>query len=94
MNVTSGAGYFVAFLFFCILYYFIFAYKISIKCKFASKIEDMANELEKTRLEVQDPELMSLADKIAQVTEEGKQALVVSINEISRLLIGRLASTF
>ena len=42
----------------------------------------MANELEKIRVELQDPELMSLADKIVQVIEEGKQALAVSINEI------------
>lgn len=43
---------------------------------------DMANELEKIRVELQYPELMSLADKIVQVIEEGKQALAVSINEI------------
>lgn len=42
----------------------------------------MANELEKIRVELQYPELMSLADKIVQVIEEGKQALAVSINEI------------
>lgn len=42
----------------------------------------MANELEKIRVVLQDPELMSLADKIVQVIEEGKQALAISINEI------------
>lgn len=54
----------------------------SIICNFANNIEDMANELEKIRVELQYPELMSLADKIVQVIEEGKQALAVSINEI------------
>jgi flagellar basal body-associated protein FliL len=49
---------------------------------YASNIEDMANELEKKRVELQDSELMSLADKIVQVIEEGKQALALSINEI------------
>lgn len=42
----------------------------------------MANELEKIRVELQDPGLMSLADKIVHVIEEGKKALAVSINEI------------
>ena len=41
----------------------------------------MANEIEKIQVELPDPELVSLADKIVQVIEEGKQALAVSINE-------------
>ena len=49
---------------------------------FANEIEDMANEIEKIRVELQDIELMSLADRIVQVIEEGKQALAISINEI------------
>ena len=40
---------------------------------------NMANELEKIRVELQDPGLMSLADKIVQVIEEGKQALAVNL---------------
>ena len=42
----------------------------------------MTNEIEKIRVELQDPELMSLADRIVQVIEDGKQALAISINEI------------
>ncbi len=42
----------------------------------------MANEIEKLKIELLDPELVALADKIVQVIEEGKQALAVSINEI------------
>ena len=42
----------------------------------------MTKEIEKIRSELQDPELMSLADRIVQVIEEGKQALAISINEI------------
>ena len=41
----------------------------------------MANGIEKIKVELPDPELTSLADKIVQVIEEGKQALVFSINE-------------
>ena len=41
----------------------------------------MANEIEKIKVELPDPELLSLADKIVQVIEEGKQALAISINE-------------
>jgi len=42
----------------------------------------MTKEIEKIRVELQDPELMSLADRIVQVIEEGKQTLAISINEI------------
>ena len=42
----------------------------------------MANDIEKIRAELQDPELMSLADKIVQLIEEGKRELAISINEI------------
>lgn len=42
---------------------------------------NMANEIEKIKVELPDPELLSLADKIVQVIEEGKQALAISINE-------------
>ena len=42
---------------------------------------NMANGIEKIKVELPDPELTSLADKIVQVIEEGKQALVFSINE-------------
>ena len=41
----------------------------------------MSNEIEKIKVELPDPELVSLADKIVQVIEEGKQALAISINE-------------
>ena len=43
---------------------------------------DMAKEIEKIKVELSDPELISLADKIVQVIEEGKLALAISINEI------------
>ncbi|MBP5590158.1 MAG: DUF1016 family protein [Bacteroidales bacterium] len=42
----------------------------------------MSQEIEKIMIELQDPELTLLADKIVQVIEEGKQALAISINEI------------
>ena len=42
----------------------------------------MAKEIEKIKVELSDPELISLADKIVQVIEEGKLALAISINEI------------
>ena len=42
----------------------------------------MTKEIEKIRVELQDPELISLADRIVHVIEEGKQALAISINEI------------
>ena len=41
----------------------------------------MANDIEKIKVELPDPELVSLADRIVQVIEEGKQALAISINE-------------
>ena len=41
----------------------------------------MANDIEKIKVELPDTELVSLADKIVQVIEEGKQALAISINE-------------
>ena len=43
--------------------------------------QNMANEIEKIKVNLPDPELLSLADKIVQVIEEGKQALAISINE-------------
>ena len=42
----------------------------------------MTNEIGKLQVELLDPELVALADKIVQVIEDGKQALAVSINEI------------
>ncbi|MBQ9417548.1 MAG: DUF1016 family protein [Bacteroidales bacterium] len=44
----------------------------------------MSNKLVKTDVKLPDAELVSLADKIVQVIEEGKQALAVSINEIMK----------
>ena len=41
----------------------------------------MANELEKIKMEMSDPELIHLSDKIVQVIEEAKQALAININE-------------
>lgn len=41
----------------------------------------MANEIVKNKVELPDSDLMSLADKIVQVIEEGKLALAISINE-------------
>lgn len=45
----------------------------------------MANEIEKIKVELTDPELVTLADKIVQVIEEGKQALAISINETIKM---------
>jgi len=50
----------------------------------------MANEIEKLKIELLDPELAALADKIVQVIEEGKQALAVSINEIIKTTYWRI----
>lgn len=50
----------------------------------------MANEIEKMKVELLDPELVALADKIVQVIEEGKQALAVSINEIIKITYWRI----
>jgi hypothetical protein len=41
----------------------------------------MANEIEQIKVKLPDAELVSLANKIVQVIEEGKQALAISINE-------------
>ena len=59
-------------------------------CNFAEKIKNMANEIEKLKVELLDPELVALADKIVQVIEEGKQALAVSINEIIKTTYWRI----
>ena len=56
-----------------------------VEMKYKNRIKryrDMANEIEKIKVEMSDPELLSLADKIVQVIEEGKLALAISINEI------------
>ncbi len=50
----------------------------------------MANEIEKLKVELLDPELVALADKIVQVIEEGKQALAISINEIIKTTYWRI----
>ena len=50
----------------------------------------MANEIEKLKVELLDPELVALADKIVSVIEEGKQALAVSINEIIKTTYWRI----
>ena len=50
----------------------------------------MANEIEKLKVELLDPELVALADKIVQVIEDGKQALAVSINEIIKTTYWRI----
>ena len=50
----------------------------------------MVNEIEKLKVELLDPELVALADKIVQVIEEGKQALAVSINEIIKATYWRI----
>lgn len=42
----------------------------------------MTKEIEKIKSELQDPDLATLAEKIVQVIEEGKQILTISINEI------------
>ena len=41
----------------------------------------MVNDIEKIKVELPDPELVSLADRIVQVIEDGKQALAISINK-------------
>ena len=41
----------------------------------------MSIEIVSYKVELPDPDLSSLADKIVQVIEEGKQALVISINQ-------------
>ena len=41
----------------------------------------MSKEIDSYKVELPDPYLSSLADKIVQVIEEGKQALVISINQ-------------
>ena len=41
----------------------------------------MSKEIDSYKVELPDPDLSSLADKIVQVIEEGKQALVISINQ-------------
>ena len=50
----------------------------------------MANEIEKLKVELLDPELVALADKIVLVIEDGKQALAVSINEIIKTTYWRI----
>jgi len=50
----------------------------------------MTNEIEKTKNELLDPELVALADRIVQVIEEGKKALAVSINEIIKTTYWRI----
>ena len=50
----------------------------------------MVNEIEKLKVELLDPELVALADKIVQVIEDGKQALAVSINEIIKTTYWRI----
>jgi len=50
----------------------------------------MANEIEKLKVELLNPELVALADKIVQVIEDGKQALAVSINEIIKTTYWRI----
>ena len=50
----------------------------------------MANEIEKLKVELLDPELVALADKIVQVIEEGKQSLAISINEIIKTTYWRI----
>ena len=42
------------------------------------------------KVELLDPELVALADKIVQVIEDGKQALAVSINEIIKTTYWRI----
>ena len=41
----------------------------------------MSKEIDSYKVELPDPDLSSLANKIVQVIEEGKQALVISINQ-------------
>ena len=50
----------------------------------------MANEIEKLKVELLDPELVALVDKIVSVIDEGKQALAVSINEIIKTTYWRI----
>ena len=45
----------------------------------------MANEIENIKVNLPDPELLTLADKIVQVIEDGKQALAFSINETIKI---------
>ena len=42
------------------------------------------------KVELLDPELVALADKIVQVIEEGKQSLAISINEIIKTTYWRI----
>jgi len=49
-----------------------------------------SNIEEKLKVELLDPELVALADKIVQVIEDGKQALAVSINEIIKTTYWRI----
>ena len=46
--------------------------------------------MEKVSLELQDPELTLLADKIVQVIDDGKRALAISINEIIKTTYWRI----
>ena len=55
-----------------------------------TKRMNMANEIEKLKVELLDPGLVALADKIVQVIEEGKQALAISINEIIKTTYWRI----
>ena len=48
------------------------------------------NLIEKLKVELLDPGLVALADKIVQVIEEGKQALAISINEIIKTTYWRI----
>lgn len=41
----------------------------------------MANEIEKIKVELPDPELVLLADRIVHVIEEGRQAIAISVND-------------
>ena len=41
----------------------------------------MANEIENIKVNLPDPELLALAEKIVQVIEEGKRVLAISISE-------------
>ena len=50
----------------------------------------MENEIVKLKVEMLDPDLVALADKIVQVIEEGKQALAISINEIIKTTYWRI----
>lgn len=52
--------------------------------------KDMPKEIQKTSVNLPDTELLSLADRIVQVIEEGKQALAISINEIVKTTYWRV----